>query len=231
MNNTKSDNLQVTHIRPYQVLKIEDRFDEKVNFFMPQAQGAGSTSTLEQIMLIKLMRIVDASYIFEFGTYKGLTTRLLLENLPDKDINSERVYTLDLDNLEAVEFQGNDMNLAKEAFNYERKYLKSNNKHLVKQILQNCLNLDENKYLNKFQFIFVDGNHEVNYARSDTEKSFKMLSGPPSCIAWHDYGNPEFPELTAYIEKLATIKQIYHIENTMLAFHLIGKEVAPRNIT
>lgn len=58
-----------------------------------------------------------------------------------------------------------------------------------------------------------------------------MLSHSPSCIVWHDYGNPEFPELTAYIENLATTKQIYHVENTMLAFYLNGKEVAARNPT
>ena len=103
--------------------------------------------------------------------------------------------------------------------------------NLVNQILQDCLTFDENKYLNKFQFIFVDGNHEVNYAKSDTEKSFKMLSHSPSCIVWHDYGNPEFPELTAHIENIATTKQIYHVENTMLAFYLNGKEVAARNPT
>jgi len=57
-------------------LRIEDSCGERVNFFMPQAQGRGFVSTIESILLIKLMRIVDAQYIFEFGTYKGLTTRL-----------------------------------------------------------------------------------------------------------------------------------------------------------
>ena len=228
-HNAKSKPLQIEHIRPYQVLRIEDRFEEEIKFFMPQAQGAGSTSTIESILLIKLMRIVDASYIFEFGTYKGLTTRLLLENIPEKNITTERIFTLDLDDLEGVNFQGTDINLANEVLNYKRKYTTSKNKHLVKQILQDCLTFNENKYLNKFQFIFVDGNHEVNYAKSDTEKSFKMLSDSPSCIVWHDYGNPEFPELTAYIENLATTKKIYHVENTMLAFYLTGKEVAARN--
>ena len=37
--------------------------------------------------------------------------------------------------------------------------------------------------------------------------------------------NPQFPELTAYIEELATTKKIYRIEDTMIAFHLTGKEV------
>lgn len=229
MANLDLDKTKIIHIRPYQLLKIEDRFSDEIKFFMPQAQGQGSTSTLESVMLIKLMRVVDASYVFEFGTYKGLTTRLLLENLPDKKIITERIFTLDLPDIDNVNFQGSDKEIAKEALNFPRKYLSSKNKNQVKQIFQDCLTFDATEYLKKFQFIFVDGNHEVTYVKSDTENSFRMLANAPSCIAWHDYGNPEFPELTAYIEDLAESKIIYHIENTMLAFHLIGKEVAPRN--
>lgn len=225
-----SKTLEIQHIRPYQVLRIQDRFDEEVKFFMPQAQGAGSTSTLESILLIKLMRIVDAECIFEFGTYKGLTTRLLLENLPDKkNIDGKRVYTLDLPSIEGVTFQGGDESLAAEVVGTERKYKLSNKKALVKQLLQDCLTLDALQYKKKFQFIFIDGNHEVSYAKSDTENSFVMLADAPSCIAWHDYGNPEFPQLTAYIDELAHSIPIYHIENTMLAFHLKGKSVPPRD--
>lgn len=219
----------ITHIRPYQVLRVEDGFPDEIKFFMPQAQGQGSTSTIESIMLIKLMRIVNASYLFEFGTYKGLTTRLLLENLPDKNIEGHRLFTLDLPDMDGIQFQGTDIEVAKESINFQRKYLTSSKKHLVNQLLQDCLTLDENTYLKKFQFIFIDGNHEVGYAKSDTEKSFRMLSDAPACIVWHDYRNREFPELTSYIEDLAQTKKIYHIEDTMLAFHLIGKEIAPRD--
>jgi hypothetical protein len=47
-------------------------------------------------------------------------------------------------------------------------------------------------------------------------------------VVWHDYGNPQFPELTQYLEELSAQMPIYHIEDTMLAFHLLGKEVSPR---
>ena len=226
---TQPQRLQIEHIRPYQVLRIEDRYSDsdEIKFFMPQAQG-GSLKAIELIILLKLMRVVDSAYIFEFGTYKGLTTRFLLENLPNKNITNERIFTLDLSSREGISFQGADEGIAVEALHCERKYLSSKNHHLVKQIFQDCLTLDETQFLKKFQFIFIDGNHKVNYVKSDTEKSFAMLADSPSCIAWHDYTNPQFPELTAYIEELATTKKIYHIEETMIAFHLTGKEVAAR---
>lgn len=219
------------HIRPYQVLSIPDGFGDEIRFFMPQAQGQGSVSTIESIMLLKLMRCVNPSHLFEFGTYKGLTTRLLLENLPESDVASERIFTLDLPDLEHVVFQGTDIEVASESIDCERKYLGSQRKHLVKQILQDSMTLDPDEYPKKFQFIFIDGNHELGYVRKDTENSLKMLADPPSCIVWHDYGNPEFPELTQYLEDLSTQILLQHIEDTMLAFHLLGINVAPRNST
>lgn len=221
---------QIEHIRPYQVLRIFDRFSDEIKFFMPQAQGSGSLSAIESLMLIKLIRVVDATYIFEFGTYKGLTTRLLLENLPDKTVKNERIFTLDLPSLEGIAFQGDDGTLAVEALDSQRKYLSSKNSTQVHQILQDSLNLDETQFLKKFQLIFIDGNHYLKYLQSDTEKSFAMLADKSSCIVWHDYGNPQFPELTAYIEKCANSIKIYHIEETMLAFHLTDKDVTPRDL-
>jgi hypothetical protein len=219
----------IVSIRPYQVLRIPDRFDDEIKFFMPQAQGQGSTSTIESIMLIKLLRIVDAAYVFEFGTYKGLTTRILLENLPDQNVQGPRLFTLDLPNLEGVSFQGTDKEVALESVSSERKYLKSQKRDLVQQILQDCLTFDERKYHEKFQFIFIDGNHELKYVQSDTEKSLRMIAREPSCIVWHDYGNPEFPELTSYVNEIAAKKRVYHIEDTMLAFILNGMQVPPRD--
>lgn len=224
--------LEITHIRPSLVLRVTDHFGDEIRFFMPQVQGGGSISTIEAIMLIKLMRVVEPNHIFEFGTYKGLTTRLLLANLPAKAGNeSARIYTLDLPNIEGISFQGSDIDLAKEALGFSRKYLELPNKHLVRQLLQDSLTLDTAPYLQRFQYVFVDGNHELTYVKSDTEKAFEMLAEAPSCVIWHDYGNPEFPELTHYLEALARRKKIYHIEDTMLAFHLSGIELTPGNQT
>ena len=223
--------MKITHIRPYQVLGIPDPFGEEIKFFMPQPQGSGSVSTIESILLLKLMRVVNATFIFEFGTYKGLTTRLLLENLPYRDLEIERIFTLDLPSLDGISFQGTDADVASEAVGFRRKYLASSKKHLVKQILLDCLEFDPEPFLKKFQLIFIDGNHELKYVQSDTKNSLEMIASSSSCIVWHDYGNPEFPELTRYVDELAKQMNIYHIEDTMLAFHLRGISVAQRVLT
>jgi hypothetical protein len=220
----------VETIRPYQVLLIQDTFGEEVKFFMPQPQAWGSLTTIEALMLVKLMRIVNPKKVFEFGTYKGLTTRLLLENLSENDINDKRLYTLDLPALEGVSFQGGDLAVAAQSIGYSRKYLTSPRKKWVNQLLQDSMTLDGDDYKKQFEFIFVDANHEVSYARRDTENSLKMLADSPSCIVWHDYNNPEFPELTQYLDDLSKEIKIYHIGDTMLAFHLRGHEVPPKRV-
>jgi predicted O-methyltransferase YrrM len=220
---------RLEHIRPYQVLGINDEFAEEIRFFMPPAQGAGSLLSIESLLLIKLMRITQPRYLFEFGTYKGLTTRLLLANLPPSaDASGERIYTLDLPNLDDVHFQGTDVDLAREALGFDRKYAQEQNRHLVKQILHDSMKFDGSQYPEKFQFIFIDANHEVAYARRDTENSLKMFSRDKGCLIWHDYGHPEFPELTQYIEDLGTQMDVYHVEHTKLAFHPRGFEIKPR---
>jgi len=219
---------KMIHIRPTHLLSIPDDFEEEIKFFMPPAQGAGSLTTIESVMLLKLLRCVEPTFIFEFGTYKGYTTRLLLENLPESNVECERIYTLDLPEIDNIAFQGGDKNLALEALNFKRKYLNSSKKNLVKQIFQDSMTLDAAQYTKKFQYIFVDANHEVSYVKKDTENSLKMLADSPSCIIWHDYGNHEFPQLTQYLDDLASDLTLYHVEGTMLAFHLKGVEVPVR---
>ncbi len=221
--------MKLNHIRPNQVLRISDRYSDQneIKFFMPDGSG-GSLLVFESILLLKLLRIVDPDFIFEFGTYKGQTTRFLLENITNREKNQflkKRIYTLDLPSLDGIVFQGNDNLLATEALSSEREYIKSRNSSLVEQILQDSLLLNENDFSKKFQFILIDANHELSYVKSDTEKSFTMLADAPSVIVWHDYGNPQFPQLTNYIEELASIKRIFHIEETMLAFFANGFDV------
>lgn len=222
--------MPATNIRPYQILSIPDDFPEEVKFFMPQAQGAGSITTLESIILIKLLRLTKAENIFEYGTYKGITTRLLLENYPHEvtsDLNEPVIYTLDLESTEGIKFIASDEEHALTSLKSKRKYLDRKNSHLVQQLLSDSKNFDPTPYKDKFQFIFIDANHEVSYVKNDTEKSLKMLDkSKKSCIIWHDYGTKDFPELTEYVKHLDIGMNIYHVENTMLAFCVSGIDEA-----
>jgi hypothetical protein len=51
----------------------------------------GGLTLLENSILVVLVKLVKANYIFEFGTYFGSTTKLLAEN----SNNNSKIYSLD----------------------------------------------------------------------------------------------------------------------------------------
>jgi len=215
---------KVTPIRPSQILSLEDGLPEELTFFFPPLLP-GSMWALESLMLVKLLRYVKPAKLFEFGTFLGQTTRLLLENLPDVAAlppHEKRVYTLDLPDMGTVAFQGSDKALAERAIGAQRTYLASKRKDLVHQILIDSKAFDPTPYARQFQYVFIDANHEESYARRDTENALTLFAGEPGCIVWHDYKNPEFPELTAYLDSLSADLPLYHIEATMLVVHPAG---------
>ncbi len=209
------------HIRPHQVLGMKDRYPDEIKWFMPSHES-GCLSGIESIILLKLARCVDPAFVFEFGTYRGYTTTLLLENL-----DQSQIHTLDLPGLAGVTFEGEDRHLAETSLCVEKRYCSSPNRGRVKQIYQDSMRL-EPEY-GKFQFVFIDANHELKYARNDTEKAFEMIGESPSCIVWHDYGNSAFPELTQYLDDVSATKEMFHVEETKLVFWLSGLEIAARN--
>jgi hypothetical protein len=90
---------------------------------------------------------------------------------------------------------------------------------------------DFSPYHASIDFTFIDGGHDLVTVQSDTENSLKMASrGKPSAIAWHDYGNKEYPELTQYLDELAKERDIFHIQDTMLcmAFNDLDHSIAAR---
>lgn len=207
-------------IRPKHLFQLPDGYSDQISYLMPEPDGQGTLTTLEHMVLLKLMRLSKPQSIFEFGTFKGRTTRILVDNIPHSDgLGNKRVLTLDLPDTTGVEFTGDDLQLAKTALNYSRKYLESKNAHLVQQLLLDSMLLSTHDLLGQFQFIFIDANHKAEYVRSDTEKAFEMLAADRGIVAWHDYGNPQFPELTEFLNNLSRECTMYHVEDTMLSFY------------
>ena len=76
-------------------------------------------------------------------------------------------------------------------------------------------------YHDKVNMIYIDGGHDLRTVRSDTQNAFSMLdTGRIGCIAWHDYRNPEYPELTQFLDELSSEHELKHVEETMTVFTL-----------
>jgi predicted O-methyltransferase YrrM len=214
------NNCTVEHIRPHQLFNLVEPNDRS---FVGQIPLMDSILSVESCVLAALIKLVKPAAAFEFGTYRGQTTRLIASNVPANAV----VYTLDLDRTEGISFEGDDLRYATRALQLDRTsdQLPTN----AVQLLTDSYVFDNKPYEKQIGFVFVDGNHALKYAERDTENAFRMLPARgPSAVAWHDYRNPDHPDLTAYLDQLSERRQLYHVEETMMVFSLNGFTVGER---
>jgi predicted O-methyltransferase YrrM len=163
----------------------------------------------EARVLVGLLKFIGPTKAFEFGTYRGDTTRLLAQSFDGT------VYTLDLDSIEGVSFAPAtpDRVLAEEATAVDRDFAGLD----IVQLLGDSYHFDPTPYEGEMGFIFVDGNHDLKYLQRDSDNASRMAANR-SVIVWHDYGYPEHPKLTAYLDSLGDA--LCHVEGTHLVYRL-----------
>jgi predicted O-methyltransferase YrrM len=182
-------------------------------FIMQTFPGIGaSISMLEGAALAALIKKVGAKRIFEFGTYKGVSTTQLALNLPDDGM----VYTLDL----PEDHPAYTLAIPKAE---ERQIAAETGKGiLIPQELRSRVTFlrsdsatfDTTPFLSSMDLVFVDGAHSYEYVKNDTEKGWEMLR-PGGIIAWHDC-TPSHPEVVLYLKSHTPIPTL--VRGTALAF-------------
>jgi predicted O-methyltransferase YrrM len=197
-------------VRPYQIFhRLEaPAHAREAAIKLPQRKDL---PLLETALLIAAMKSVRARRIFEFGTYLGATTLNLALNCP----GDAEVYTFDLPPGAQIQQHPEDVPLTNEHFATERlQFIGSRVEHKITVVTGNSLTADLSHF-HPIDFIFIDGGHDLATVAADTANAFKMLRRG-GCIAWHDYKNYRYPELTAYLESLP--QRPVAVGDTMLAF-------------
>lgn len=142
-----------------------------------------SVSPMECTALAALIHLVRAKTIFEFGTYKGVSTTQLALNVRENGMvftldlpEDHPAYSLPIPRLEEREIaaEGQKGILIPQDLRDRVTFLQSDS-----------ATFDELPYLGSMDFVFVDGAHSYEYVKSDTEKGLRMLR-PGGVIAWHD---------------------------------------------
>jgi len=172
--------------------------------------GGGSLPT--DILLLKSLakQITNCSY-FEIGTWRG-------ESVINVAEEAKECYTLNLSKEELVSH-----GFTKEYANLHG-VLSKDKKNIV-HLSGNSLNYNFNALHKKFDLIFIDGNHQYQYIKNDTEKVFSNLTHKNSIIVWHDYAfNPEkirSEVLAGILDGLPNgyEKDIYHVSNSLCAIY------------
>lgn len=197
----------------------------------------GGLTLLESSILVSLLKILKAKYIFEFGTYFGSTTKLFSQNT----MNSSKIYSIDFDmkkhepiisksDVENQKYLHNGI-INDQYLTYLLKkkgpYKIINKKKILRKIKllkldSKLLDVRKLKFVNKFDLIFIDGGHDYQTVISDTKNSL-LMKKKDSIVVWHDYKSKIHSDVTKFLNNFNKKKKIFHIKNTMLVFALYGK--------
>lgn len=171
-----------------------------------------SISLVEGAALSALIHKINAKRIFEFGTYKGVSTTQLALNLPQDGM----VFSLDL----PEDHPAYSLAIPKVA---EQQITAEKGKGVliprdlgvkVTFLRADSAKFDTTPYRGSMDLIFVDGAHSYEYVKNDTVKGLEMLR-PGGIIAWHDC-TPSHPDVVRYLRTLPHMPTIVH--GTTIAF-------------
>jgi len=140
------------------------------------------TQTVEGLLfLASLARALDARELFEIGTYNGLTTWCLAENLPGAS-----VHTLDLppEETPSLELERGDHS-NRRGF-AQRLYQATPPQARVVEHFGDSATFDFTPWRGRCDLVYVDGAHSEPYVRSDTANALEMLSDR-GAVVWDDY--------------------------------------------
>ncbi|MBN1462693.1 MAG: class I SAM-dependent methyltransferase [Paludibacteraceae bacterium] len=191
----------------------------------------GNINEHELEVISKLVKTYKPKVLFEIGTFDGRTTINLLKNTVEDAI----IYTLNLpENFEGptklplyyeetTDIEGRPkirsdakyINKVEIGYRYKNKGYEKR----IQQLFGDSAIFDFSPYINKIDFVFVDGSHAKDYVKHDSEIAYKILNSD-GFIIWHDYG-VNWKDVTEVLNKFyqedPRFKNLVHIEETSFA--------------
>ena len=172
----------------------------------------GHVSILELLILSAFAsKLNDTQNVLEIGTFEGITSLNCSLNA-----KYSKVYTLDLP-LDHILDELQD----KEYLDYDKDLINSGNRR--SEILINISNViqlygDSTKYdfsTINYSMAFIDGGHDYQTVKSDTENILKYINKPGS-VFWHDYDVTN--AVGQYLLNISDEYNIKWIKNTRLCY-------------
>jgi len=192
--------------------------------------GMGSITLVDQVALVLFVKLFSPKRCIEIGTFKGFTTRLLLDNTN----NDCEVVTIDLPTRLTESMNKTDEALARKDGKYNDDYLRviqslEGQPHLdgispaqlnrLRIVKSDSTMLDFLTEFESAEMVFIDGGHSLGIVRADTENAQKIVK--KGVIIWHDFSSGLHTEVSDYINLLANDNLIFHIENSLIAFQFV----------
>ncbi len=184
----------------------------------PYAALDGGSTPIDLALLKGLAASKPDCNYFEIGTWRG-------ESVANVASVAKKCVTLNLPDETML-----SMGMDKKYVDLHRHFSKdlSNIIHLQ----GNSLSYDYPSLNQKFDLIFIDGDHHYESVKSDTINAFKLLKDEQSIIVWHDYGNNpgdiRWDVFRGILDGSPSdkIPNLYRVSNTLCAIYTQQKLIA-----
>jgi len=193
-------------------INILNLFPNFVHTIDPYSFLDGTSSPVDIAVLKAFSQKYTYCKYLEIGTWRGESIANIC-NIVEKSVS-----------VDLSEYELQDLGYSKEKLANMRFFLKNNDN--IRFINQNSQDFDFSKLDMKFDLIFVDGAHDYQSVKKDTENVFALLKDDSSVIIWHDYlssaGKVRKPVLAGILEgcPIEKRKDLYHISNTLCAAYI-----------
>lgn len=175
---------------------------------------AGTSFPIDMVILKQLAKkFTDCDY-FEIGTWRG-------ESISNVATVAKKCVSLSLSNKEM-----NELGYG-EKFTRVQRFFSKDLPNVV-HVEANSKTFDFKKLGQKFDLIFVDGDHSYDGVKSDTANVFNLLKNENSIIVWHDYGTSyetiDWEVLAGVLDGTPAEKRgkLYQISNSLCAIYING---------
>ena len=159
-------------LKTIDIFQLLPHFDEVVE---PFSSLDGGSTPIDLALLKSLAKgKIDCMY-FEIGTWRG-------ESAANVASVAKHCVTLNLPDKEMLE-----MGLDK-AYVESHRFFSKDIKNIT-HLQANSKTFDFSSLNQKFDLIFIDGDHHYESVKADTHHAFGLLKDENSIIVWHDYGN------------------------------------------
>ena len=147
--------------------------------------------------------------VFEIGTFRGRTTRLIAERTPPDAV----IYTLDRPWQEWQASYPYFVKLPDDLIGETFRDAPIRSK--ITQLYGNSQQFDFRPYYGQMDAVFVDGDHRFDAVRNDSEEALRLVA-PGGIVIWDDYQVSQ-PGVAHYLNGLSQRYGVSRIEHTRLA--------------
>lgn len=176
----------------------ENNFYKNLNTFC--------TPWIDVCCILSLIRYHKPKNLLEIGTHYGHTTKIISDKFPEL-----KITTVD---------PGDKILGDKRSYFQTQEYLPQ---HEIGKMFNGNMNINLIKqdfhdisFTEKFDFIFIDGDHTYSAVIKDTQRALQLLNNN-GVIVWHDWDNVK--DVNAALNEFNLPKPIIYLHNTWIAYY------------